>query len=393
MVNLSWRVRHPSWNRAIALLILLITLTGCAIPRVTAEERLFLPLSVEFLDQVEIAKAPFEGVTVGGLSALAYDRGGDRLLALTDDRSNEAPARFYTLALQLDSSEANHPRIGTVTIEQATPLQTQEGTPFAPGSIDPEGLALSPRQSVFIASEGDTSQGISPFIQEFDRETGRWLSALPLPQRYLPQPDAETPVGVRNNLGFEALTLDPGGTTVSNGYGEPFRVFAAVEGSLAQDQPTTPEAQEPLRLLHYLISENVPALLAEHMYYLEPSDPGVLFNGLTELIALGQGGHFLSLERTFGANGAGAKLFQLAIANATDTSGIPVFIGDLSQIQPIRKQLLLDLSTLGIRLDNLEAMTLGPRLPDGSQSLLLLSDDNFSDRQITQLLLFRLTGL
>jgi len=36
-------------------------------------------------------------------------------------------------------------------------------------------------------------------------------------------------------------------------------------------------------------------------------------------------------------------------------------------------------------------MTLGPQLPDGSQSLILLSDDNFSDNQETQILLFRLT--
>jgi hypothetical protein len=55
--------------------------------------------------------------------------------------------------------------------------------------------------------------------------------------------------------------------------------------------------------------------------------------------------------------------------------------------------LLLNLKQLDIRLDNLEGMTLGPRLPDGSQSLLLVSDNNFNSLQITQLLLFRLKGL
>lgn len=393
MVKLPSISPQSLWGKAIALLALLLTLTGCAIPRVSAEERLFLPLSVELLDTYEISKSPFEGVPVGGLSALAYDRVSDRFLVLTDDRSNEAPARFYTLAMELDQTDSTHPTIANITIDRATILKTQEGDTFAPGRIDPEGLALSPRQTIFISSEGDTSQGIAPFIQEFDRATGEWRSTLPLPRRYVPQPEAGEPIGVRNNLGFEALTLDTGGTTISNGYGEPFRIFAAVEGALAQDQPTTSEAPEPLRLLHYLVSENVPALLAEHLYYLEPTPVGALYNGLTELLVLGQGGHFLSLERTFGANGAGAKLFQLAIANATDTSGIPAFEGDLSLIQPIRKQLILDLSTLGLTLDNLEAMTLGPRLPDGGQSLILLSDDNFSDRQVNQVLLFRITGL
>jgi hypothetical protein len=48
------------------------------------------------------------------------------------------------------------------------------------------------------------------------------------------------------------------------------------------------------------------------------------------------------------------------------------------------------LSTLGIYLDNLEGMALGPRLPDGSRSLLVVSDDNFKEAQMTQFLLFRL---
>ncbi|MGA1603886.1 MAG: endonuclease/exonuclease/phosphatase, partial [Prochlorothrix sp.] len=40
-----------------------------------------------------------------------------------------------------------------------------------------------------------------------------------------------------------------------------------------------------------------------------------------------------------------------------------------------------------------EGRTLGPVLADGSQSLLMISDNNFSPEQQTQLLLFRLQGL
>ncbi len=35
-------------------------------------------------------------------------------------------------------------------------------------------------------------------------------------------------------------------------------------------------------------------------------------------------------------------------------------------------------------------MTLGPRLPDGRQSLLLVSDNNFTPGQVSQFLLFAL---
>ena len=41
-------------------------------------------------------------------------------------------------------------------------------------------------------------------------------------------------------------------------------------------------------------------------------------------------------------------------------------------------------------LDNVEGITLGPKLSDGRQSVVLVSDDNFSPQQITQFLAFAL---
>jgi hypothetical protein len=40
-------------------------------------------------------------------------------------------------------------------------------------------------------------------------------------------------------------------------------------------------------------------------------------------------------------------------------------------------------------LDNFEGMAFGPALADGSRSLLVVSDDNFSPRQRTSFLIFR----
>ena len=64
---------------------------------------------------------------------------------------------------------------------------------------------------------------------------------------------------------------------------------------------------------------------------------------------------------------------------------------------PARKTLVLDLADVrGLSpavpgLENFEGMGFGPPLPDGSRTLLLVSDDNFSQRQRTTFLLFRLT--
>ena len=131
-------------------------------------------------------------------------------------------------------------------------------------------------------------------------------------------------------------------------------------------------------------------LIAEHLYPLEPTPDGVISNGLVELIALPQEGYLLSLERTYGIAGANAKLFQVIIGNATDTSRIDSVANNPETVVPIQKILLLDLKSLGIAIDNLEGMTLGQKFADGSHSLILISDDNFSDNQLNQVLLFRL---
>ncbi|MEM9504467.1 MAG: hypothetical protein AAGA01_10985, partial [Cyanobacteria bacterium P01_E01_bin.43] len=68
---------RPAWSvRAMAgLLIGLIALStvSCTLPQVSAEDRLFLPLSIELLDVAILPEQTVAETPVGGLSALAYD--------------------------------------------------------------------------------------------------------------------------------------------------------------------------------------------------------------------------------------------------------------------------------------------------------------------------------
>lgn len=395
-------------------------LTGCALPQVRAEDRLFLNLSLELLDEYLVPKQVFEGTPVGGLSALTYDRERDRFYVLSDDRGTGAPSRFYTMQMTLSANQSEQSgieaaQIETIQIEKVTTLLTEENVPFPAGVLDPEGIALSPRGTVFVSSEGVAREGIPPSIDEFDLETGRRVAQLRIPQRYLPEPPpevteaaeaaeiepeetvgdttniSEAAQGVQDNRGLEALALSAAG--MGTGHLEPFRVFSAVEEPLNQDMGSDPDQPMPSRMLHYLIATDQTTLLAEHVYLIEPRPFAATNNGLVELTVIDQAGHFLSLERSFGLLGAGARIFQVAIANATDTAQLNPLPANLGNIQPVYKQLVLDLSELNIPLDNLEGMALGPRLADGSQSLVLISDDNFSDTQMTQWLLFKLEGL
>jgi len=375
-------------------LILLTICTACAPPPAVAKDRSFPKMSLEFLGEYQLPKINFEGAPVGGLSGITYDSKGMsgvtsqayRFYALSDDPSENGEARFYSFRLDLTSGDSPNISLKKVTVEGVTYLKKADGETFSWGSINPEGIALSPRNSVLIASEGVTHVGIPPFVGEFDLKTGKMRENLPIPKRYIPDAsDEKQQQGVLDNLGFESLTIDP--ETFSPGGLDPFRVFVATEAPLMQD--VDPEQASKLRLLHYIIVDKTAQLVSENLYTLDQVPLSIL-NGLTELVAVG-GGQFLSLERSFGLSGYGARIYQVAVGAATDTSRINSFKGR-SAVEPVRKKLLLDLTELGIPLYNLEGMTLGPRLPDGSQSLVLVSDDNFDEAQKTQFILFSLKG-
>jgi hypothetical protein len=368
-----------------------IFLTSCSDSVSAVSSRIFNKMSIEYIGEYQLPKgAIFKDTPIGGLSGLTYDRRQNLYYAISDDRSNNAPARFYTLKLKLNAANPQQVKFDRVDITDVTLLKDFEGKYYQPNQIDTEAIALTPQGSVFISSEGDRNSGIPPFINEFDLKTGRAKQALPIPERYLP--DTENKRGVQNNLAFEGITIGPTGTLPASG--EPLRLFAATESALVQDkEPPKVGTNGKLvgsknRWLHYLLTDR-PAIISEHLYQVDPPPTGAIEHGLSEIQSIDTSGNFLTLERSFGLLGFRVKLFQASMAGATDTTKIASFKGS-NNIQPIQKQLLFDLKQLNIYIDNQEGMALGAKLPDGSQTLLLVSDNNFRKSQITQFLLFKL---
>src|SRR5918998_3915805 len=89
----------------------------------------------------------FEGTEVGGLSALTYDARRDLYYSLVDKEKGR-PARFYTLRVPLDGA-----RVGEPEIIDVTTLRDSEEQPFVGGDFDGEGIAVSSRGELFVASE------------------------------------------------------------------------------------------------------------------------------------------------------------------------------------------------------------------------------------------------
>lgn len=325
------------------------------------------------------AGASFDGTVVGGLSSITYDAARDVYYAISDARPElgQGPWRFYTLKVDVSDGRLDP---GDVTVTDVTPLTDAQGVAFPNGTVDPEGLALTSRDTLIVTSEGFSAPAppVAPFVREFSLD-GRQLRELDLPSYTDPVPDTS---GVRNNLGLESAALTPNGRFLFTGF----------ENALAQDGPAaTLTSESRSRLLRYDAGSG--ALQREYVYVTdrvaEPPVPADAFtvNGLVELLPLNSQ-FLLAMERSFSV-GAGntVRLYRAALPGATRVTGAAV-LDDAGTIRPVRKRLVLDLDDLGLTLDNIEGMTLGPRLPDGSRALLLVSDNNFTPGQVSQFLLF-----
>ena len=340
------------------------------------------PPGLEFLGQAIVPSGTtFAGTTVGGLSSITYDGARGVFYSLSDDQSVLQPARFYTLTVDVSDGRLDN---GDVQFQDVTTLLTPGGQPYPPASFDPEGLTLAKSGELIVTSEGIAARGIAPFVRRYT-VGGSYLGDLPVPDAFLPTSATH---GVRQNLAFEAAAVAPNGR----------HLFVGMEGGLVQDGPAASLAGgSPARILRYNLANG--RLDAQYVYdtdpIAEPPVPGTAFavNGLVELLPFNDQ-FMLSMERSFsvGAPGTGntIKLYSVAFPGADDVDGLDSLAPVLGSVRPVEKSLLLDLRTLGLPLDNIEGMAIGPTLPDGRRSLILVSDDNFAATQFTQFLLFAL---
>ncbi|MBN3876594.1 MULTISPECIES: esterase-like activity of phytase family protein [unclassified Nostoc] len=337
--------------------------------------------SIEFIGEATLPKGLiFQKAEVGGLSGITYNAKNNLYYAIADDRAQKAAARFYTL--KIDFSKGLLQKSGIIPVS-ITILLNENGQTFSPGETDTEGIALTNKETVFVSSEGDAAKLINPFIKEFLLSSGKEIVTLPIPKKFLP--DKTNQKGIRNNLAFESLTITP----------DKKHLFTATENALIQDGVAAkPNIGSPCRILQYNLLNNQPE--KEFLYQTEPVAPflnliGKFASGLPDLLALDNQGHFLSLERSFTGLGFAISLFQVSLEEADDIHNIDSILAiDFKNIKPVKKKLLLDLRKLDVLLDNIEGLTLGPKLPDGQQSLILISDNNFNSLQRTQILAFKL---
>jgi hypothetical protein len=337
--------------------------------------------SIEFIGQATLPTGLiFQKTEIGGLSGITYDAKNNLYYAISDDRGQKAPPRFYTFTIDLSKGKLTNNDVIPVGV---TNLLNTSNQPFPANTTDTEGIAITNQDTIFVSSEGDVDKLINPFIKEFALASGKTISTLPIPDKFLP--DSQKQKGIRNNLAFESLTITPN---------QKF-LFTATENALIQDGPAAKSGVgTSSRILEYNLLTKQPE--REFLYQTEPVTPlfnptGKFASGLPDLLALNNQGNFLSIERSFTGLGFTVFLFEISLENATDIHNFDSIAKiDPDKIKPVEKKLLLDLRTLDVSLDNIEGLTLGAKLPDGQPSLILISDNNFNGLQQTQILAFKL---
>ena len=331
----------------------------------------------------------YQNSLVGGLSGIDYNSRDDEYYLISDDRSTAAPARFYTAKIRL-----NDKMIDTLWFTAVSYLHNPQQKIYPAftadtfHSCDPEGIRFNVQKNEWTwCSEGlrFTGPGASylrdPWIYNMTREGG-FIDSFKIPSNMHVSANEKGP---RRNSAFEGLSFADEGRTL----------YASLEEPIYEDGPQAASGDSAAwtRIVKFDTRTRMP--VTQYAYRLDPVKsvpvPAGAFkiNGISDVLGIDKH-RLLVIERSFSTGTARTtiKVFLADLRKATNVDGISSLRS--GNFTPVSKKLLLDMDSLGIHIDNIEGVCIGPKLPGGKQSLLFISDNNFQKDQVTQLLLFQI---
>ena len=347
------------------------------------------PKGITYLDQYIMPYlTSFQNTFAGGFSSIDYDSVHNQFYFICDDKGKINPCRFYKARFDI-----NNNKIENFTLTAVDTLRYEDGRIYPKAKAgdgnapDPEEMRYNPIQNNIIwSNEGERFLGKeknilqNPSINIADTN-GKLLYELPVPEIYKMKPVENGP---RRNGVFEGIAY-------TNNYNT---VFISTECPLYNDGEEARLKKKDYwsRILKYDLAtkENT----AQYAYPLDAvaqkpkKEGGFMVNGISSILALNEI-ELLVMERSFSTgyeNDLLVKIYLADLRNATDIKGDSSLVLKPA-LNPVKKKLLFNFSTLKMRIDNLEGISFGPRLKNGNRSLLVISDNNFNPLEITQLIL------
>jgi hypothetical protein len=331
---------------------------------------------------------------VGGLSALRFDTNSNSLTFLSDDRGAFAPARLIKYNYMFDSdgnfilSEDKIIKLTTLNLEL---LQ-----------MDPEGFDVLENGNYIISSELDDLEG-DDFISIYSTD-GKKTETVALHEDYKPKSETRKECEVKTGFFFNSKTKTCKIFTTEKGFqanksleslslspNKQF-MFTANEQALHQDKRFKKswgfkkKIVDHVRIAKFRKNSSEKFIEESQLYYQLEAE---VDNGLVDILSIDEN-RILTLERSWNSfkKKITARIFFVDLR-----SGENILASNSYKAKPVEKKLLLDLSDIeeqlspGFRLlENFEGMDFGPTLPNGKQSLVLITDNNFKSYQRTLLL-------
>ena len=342
--------------------------------------------SLRFIGDVDfVTGVKFLETEIGGLSGITFDKQQNKILAVSDDKSWVNEARFYEFDITLSQKVFN------VIPSKVVKLKKMDGKFFQKDEVDFEGISLYKNGDVLISSEGFRNQSspTSSNLYRFSRN-GILKKLITVPEKFqVPTKDIINSFGTRDNKGFETLSTALDGKTT----------MLAAEDALFQDgEIASASNASTTRIIIY--KDLIP--VSEVAYTLEKleavTDTTIIDqsdNGLVDIAAIDDK-NFYALERMWisGVNKNIIRIYKCKItSNTTNISKLKSLKSQ--NFKAVEKVLVADLEdfvdliTLK-KLDNIEGISFGPKLANGSQTLILVSDNNFNPKQRTLFLAFEI---
>ncbi|MDI5897005.1 esterase-like activity of phytase family protein [Flavobacterium yafengii] len=374
-------------RKLLFLVVLPAVLLSCSNLKQTVENK---PTpSLKLISSIEIPfEETFQNTKVGGLSGIDYDAKNELYYLISDDRSMFNDSRFYTAKIRLFENKLegiDFQSVSTLKNETGTAYGNWNTTPTT--SSDPEDIRFNPKTNTLVwSSEGarvitaDKEVLQDPSLNFMDLK-GDFLGNITLPENLKMQKQEKGP---RNNGTLEGITFDK----------KYKHIYTNIEEPLFEDGDQANTSKGGL-IRFYQFDAKTKKNTAQYGYQLEPiarePNPKGAFgvNGVSAIQYYGKN-QLLVVERSYstGTQACTIKVFLCDLKKATNVKN---YLSLQNQkLELASKKLMLNMDDLGIFIDNIEGLTFGPKLANGNPSLLFVSDNNFSDKQKTQILVFEL---
>lgn len=352
-------------------LLLLVSCTTMKLPGLTLKNVIEIPYGETYQD-----------TKVGGLSGIDYDAKNNEYYLISDDRADRNKARIYIADINIKNDSLRNVKFKKIIF-----LKNDSGEDFMSynvmpsKSVDPEDVRYLAQKNVICwSNEGERKDGVylDPTIWLSD-DKGNFLQSFTLPNNLKMSSEGKGP---RRNGVLEGISF----------FKNSSKLMASVEEPLYEDDnEADTERGALIRLFEFDVKKKNNT--AQFYYKIDPvakvPNPKTAFsiNGVSAILHQ-KGNTFWVVERSY-STGYQACTIKLYLTKTEKSKNL--LKSDKKPADNIlQKSLVLNLDNLGIFVDNIEGITYGPKLSNGNQSLLLISDNNFSTAQKTQIFLFEI---